>query len=258
MSVRTLIIEDEAPAYRRLSGLLAQHHPALEVVDVLDSIEGALRWFAANPAPDLLFSDIQLSDGLSFEIYRQAPPPCPIIFTTAYDAYMLEAFRTNGIDYLLKPIEEEDLARSIAKFEALVRRPVPGSAPDIERLLAAVAGGRPAYRERFLVKSGTKLLPVPIAEAAYFLSNDGITELHTREGRRHLIDLPLDDLEQQLDPAVYFRLNRQCIACVQCIALVHAHFNGKLKVELRPAAPVEVMVSREKARAFRDWLDGVR
>jgi DNA-binding LytR/AlgR family response regulator len=243
MSVRTLIIEDEAPAYRRLSGLLAQHHPALEVVDVLDSIEGALRWFAENPAPDLLFSDIQLSDGLSFEIYRQAPPPCPIIFTTAYDAYMLEAFRTNGIDYLLKPIEEEDLARSIAKFEALVRRPTPAAAPDIER---------------FLVKSGTKLLPVPIAEAAYFLSSDGITELHTREGRRHLIDLPLDDLERQLDPAVFFRLNRQCIACVQCIALVHPHFNGKLKVELKPATPIEVMVSREKARAFRDWLDGVR
>ncbi|MBX2978688.1 MAG: response regulator transcription factor [Flavobacteriales bacterium] len=258
MKRRTLIIEDEAPAYRRLSGLLAQHHPGLEVVDVLDSIEAALDWFPANPAPELIFSDIQLSDGLSFEIYRQLPPPCPIVFTTAYDAYMLEAFRTNGIDYLLKPVEEEDLARSIAKFEALVQRSTAPALPDIERLLAAVNGTKTSYRERFLVKLGTKLLPVPTRDIAYFLSSEGTTELHTRDGKRHLLDQPLDEIEQQLDPTVFHRLNRQCIACVQCIAVVHQHFNGKLKVELKPAAPTEVMVSREKARGFKEWLDGVR
>jgi DNA-binding LytR/AlgR family response regulator len=254
MKVRALIIEDEAPAYRRLSNLLAQHHPEVEAIDVLDSIEAAVRWLGENKAPDLIFSDIQLSDGLSFEIYRQAPPPCPIIFTTAYDAYMLEAFRTNGIDYLLKPIEEEDLARSMAKFESL--RKAPPVAPDIERLLSALGGAKPAYRERFLIKLGSKLLPVATADIAWFLSTDGTTELLTREGKRHLIDLPLDEIEQQLDPARFFRLNRQCIACITCIQVAHQHFNGKLKVELRPAAPMEVMVSREKARAFKEWMDG--
>lgn len=256
MKRRTLIIEDEAPAYRRLHGLLNRLHPELEVVDVLDSIEGAVQWFAENPMPELILSDIQLSDGLSFEIYRRVPPPCPIIFTTAYDAYMLEAFRTNGIDYLLKPVEEEDLARSIAKFHALVKEGPSTALPDMARLLAALNGARPAYRERFLVKLGTKLLPVPVSDVAYFLSSDGSTELHTREGRRHLIDQPLDEIEQQLDPTRFFRLNRQCIACIQCISVVHQHFNGKLKVELKPAAPTEVMVSREKAKAFKDWLDG--
>ena len=256
MKLRALIIEDEAPAYRRLHGLLSKHHPELEVVDVLDTISGAVDWFAANPAPDVIFSDIQLSDGLSFEIYRQVPPPCPIVFTTAYDAYMLEAFRTNGIDYLLKPIEEEELARSVGKFMGLLRTTPAPAVPDIQSLLAAVNGRGPSYRDRFLVKLGTKLLPIATAEIAYFLSNDGSTELHTRSGKRHLIDQPLDEIEAQLDPRSFHRLNRQCIACVECIAMVHQHFNGKLKVELKPSAPVEVMVSRERAKGFKDWLDG--
>ncbi len=258
MKLKALIIEDEAPAYRRLHGLLSTHHPHLEVVDVVDTIEAAVDWFNANPAPDVIFSDIQLSDGLSFEIYKQVPPPCPIIFTTAYDAYMMEAFRTNGIDYLLKPIEEEELARSVSKLMGLVRTTTTPPLPDIQRLLEAVQGRGPSYRDRFLVKLGTKLLPIATAEIAFFLSSDGTTELHTRSGKRHLLDQPLDEIEAQLDPRVFHRLNRQCIACVECIAVVHQHFNGKLKVELKPPAPAEVMVSREKAKAFKEWLDGVR
>lgn len=258
MKFKALIIEDEAPAYRRLHGLLSNHHPHVEVVDVVDTIQAAVAWLGMNPTPDVIFSDIQLSDGLSFEIYKQVPPPCPIIFTTAYDAYMLEAFRTNGIDYLLKPIEEEELARSVAKFMGLVRSTSAPPLPDIARLLAAVSAPGTVYRDRFLVKLGTKLLPIATVDIAYFLSNDGSTELHTRNGKRHLIDQPLDEIEAQLDPRSFHRLNRQCIACVECIALVHQHFNGKLKVELKPNAPVEVMVSRERAKGFKDWLDGVR
>jgi DNA-binding LytR/AlgR family response regulator len=257
MKLKALIIEDEAPAYRRLHGLLSKHHPELEVVEVLDTISGAVEWFNMNASPDVIFSDIQLSDGLSFEIYRQVPPPCPIIFTTAYDAYMLEAFRTNGIDYLLKPIEEDELARSVGKFMGLVRTTSTPALPDIQSLLAAVNGRGHTYRDRFLVKLGTKLLPIATAEIAYFLSNDGSTELHTRAGKRHLIDQPLDEIEAQLDPRAFHRLNRQCIACVECIAVVHQHFNGKLKVELRPAVAAEVMVSRERAKGFKEWLDGV-
>lgn len=258
MKLKALIIEDEAPAYRRLHGLLSTHHQHLEVVDVVDTIEAAVAWLASNPSPDVIFSDIQLSDGLSFEIYKQVPPPCPIIFTTAYDAYMLEAFRTNGIDYLLKPIEEEELARSVNKLMGLVRSVDAPPLPDIARLLAAVSAPGTPYRDRFLVKLGTKLLPIATADIAYFLSSDGLTEMHTRSSKRHLLDQPLDEIEAQLDPRVFHRLNRQCIACVECIVVVHQHFNGKLKVELKPAAPAEVMVSREKAKAFKEWLNGVR
>lgn len=254
MRVRTLIIEDEAPAYRRLVSLLERDHPQLDVLDVLDSIDGAVRWLNENRSPDLILSDIQLSDGLSFEIYRQVPPTCPIIFTTAYDAYMLEAFRTNGIDYLLKPVEEEDLARSIAKYQAL--RSASSVAPDIEKLLAAMGAQRTTHRDRFLIKVGQKLLPVATRDIAWFISSGGSTELITREGKRHVLDLTLDEIEQQVDSARFFRLNRQCIACIECIRVIHQHFNGKLKVELQPAAPEEIMVSREKARAFKEWLDG--
>lgn len=254
MKVRALIIEDEAPAYRRLASLLERNHADVSVIDVLDSVEGAIRWLAENKAPDLILSDIRLSDGLSFEIYRQSPPPCPIIFTTAYDAYMLDAFRTNGIDYLLKPIEEEELARSLAKFESL--RKVAPAAPDIERLLSVLSAPKAAHRDRFLIKIGQKLLPVATNDIAWFISTDGSTELRTHDGKRHLLDMPLDDVERQIDPSRFFRLNRQCIACIACIQVVHQHFNGKLKVELRPAAPMEVMVSREKAKAFKEWMDG--
>jgi DNA-binding LytR/AlgR family response regulator len=257
MKLKALIIEDEAPAYRRLHGLLSKHHPELEVVEVLDTVSGAVEWFNMNASPDVIFSDIQLSDGLSFEIYRQVAPPCPIIFTTAYDAYMLEAFRTNGIDYLLKPIEEEELARSVGKFMGLARTTPSPALPDIDALLAVVNSRGARYRDRFLVKLGTKLLPIATSEIAYFLSNDGSTELHTRAGKRHLIDQPLDEIEAQLDPRGFHRLNRQCIACVECIAVVHQHFNGKLKVELRPASATEVMVSRERAKGFKEWLDGI-
>jgi DNA-binding LytR/AlgR family response regulator len=257
MTVRTLIVEDEPPAYRRLTSLLQAGHPDVDVVDVVDSIEGALAWFAANPPPALIISDIQLSDGRSFEIYSRLPPPCPIIFTTAYDAYMLDAFRTAGIGYLLKPVEEEELARALDKFRSLTRG-AHGHATDIAPLLEALQGSRPRHRDRFLLKLGSKLHSVATADVAYFLSTDGSTTMHTRNGSRHLMDQPLDEIEAQLDPQLFHRINRQCLACVLSIGVVHQHFNGKLKVELRPAAPVEVMVSRERARAFKDWLDGIR
>lgn len=258
MNVRALIIEDEAPAYRRLSGLLQQHHPEFEVVEVIDTIEDAVKWFGHHRAPDVIFSDIQLSDGLSFEIYKQVPPPCPVIFTTAYDAYMLDAFRANGIDYLLKPIEQTDLSRSVAKFKALVKPAAVAPLPDIQRLLQALDPRAPRYRDRFLVKLGTKLLPVAMDEIAFFLSNEGTTEMHMHTGRKHLLDQPLDELEAQLDPAFWFRVNRQCIAHMRAVDVVHQHFQGKLKVAMKPTAPIDVMVSREKARAFKEWMGGTR
>ncbi len=256
MKQRVLIIEDEAPAYRRLNGLLQEHHPEFEVLEVIDAITEAVRWFAHHKAPDLIFSDIQLSDGLSFEIFKQVKPPCPIIFTTAYDAYMLDAFRTNGIDYLLKPIEAEDLLRGVAKFTSLSGALRPSDTADLSRLLEQLGARTPKYKERFLVKIGAKLLPMPVGDIAYFTSSDGITALTTREGRSYPIDQPLDELEQMLDPARFYRLNRGTIASLPAISVVHQHFQGKLKVVLAPTSGTETMVSREKARAFKEWMEG--
>ncbi len=257
MKQRVLIIEDEAPAYRRLSGLLQEHHPEFEILEVIDAISEAVRWFGHHRAPDLIFSDIQLSDGLSFEIFKQVKPACPIIFTTAYDEYMLDAFRTNGIDYLLKPIEPGDLVRSVAKFKALTGAQ-PNALPDLSQLLDRFAAGTPKYKDRFLVKIGTKLLPLRTSDVAYFMSREGITELTTTEGRSYPIDQPLDELEQQLDPAVFYRLNRHCLSSLGAVAVVHQHFQGKLKVALSPASDLETMVSREKSRAFKEWMGGAR
>ncbi|MBK9760228.1 MAG: response regulator transcription factor [Flavobacteriales bacterium] len=257
MPQRVLIIEDEAPAYRRLNGLLQEHHPEFEVLEVIDAISEAVRWFDHHKAPDLIFSDIQLSDGLSFEIFKQVRIPCPIIFTTAYDEYMLEAFRTNGIDYLLKPIEAQDLLRGVAKFKALTANKQ-SELPDLSQLIERITQRTPKYKERFLVKVGVKLLPLLASDIAYFTSSDGITELTTREGRRYPIDQPLDELEELLDPSAFYRLNRATIASVVAISVVHQHFQGKLKVILSPASPTEAMVSREKARSFKEWMGGVR
>jgi DNA-binding LytR/AlgR family response regulator len=254
--MRTLIIEDEAPAFRRLQNLLNNLRPDFEIVDVLDSVSEAVKWLQNHRSPDLIFSDIQLSDGLSFDIYKSVRVQCPIVFTTAYDAYMLDAFRTNGIDYLLKPITTEDLARSIDKFLALRSTDAPAT-PPIDELLRAIAGKKRRYRERFLVKVGTKLLPIETTEVAYFYHHDGNTWLHLNNGRNYAIDPALDDLEAELDPERFFRLNRQFLCSLQSIGTIHQYFKGKLKVVLQPTPPADAIVSREKSRSFKNWMEGI-
>jgi len=252
--MKALIIDDERLARKELASLLEKHE-GIEIVGEAANADEA-ETLIAEKRPDLLFLDINMPGRTGFELLESLDHAPQVIFVTAYDEHALKAFQVNALDYLLKPIEEEELARSVAKFHALTK--AAPAAPDIDRLLTAIDARTPRHRDRFLIKLGSRLLPVATRDIAWFISQDGTTELITREGRRHLLDQPLDEIEAQLDPAHFFRLNRQCIACIECIAVVHQHFNGKLKVELRPATPMEVMVSREKARAFKDWLDGVR
>jgi DNA-binding LytR/AlgR family response regulator len=254
--MRVLIIEDEAPAYRRLHNLLDQNSNDFEILDVIDSVSDAVKWLRNHKMPELIFSDIQLSDGLSFEIFEQVIVECPIIFTTAYDAFMLEAFKTNGIDYLLKPLQSEDLNRSLEKFKRFNAGSSQPALTDIEGLLAAIRKPSKSYKKRFLVKLGTKLLPIASEDVAWFTSSDGFVELHTRSGKSYLIDQPLDELENSLDPERFFRINRQFLAQVDSIDTIHQFFKGKLKVQLNPRPEAEVIVSRDKARAFRNWVDG--
>lgn len=262
-----LLIEDEYPAAERLSRLVARVEPTARVLTVVESVSQGVRWLADNPAPDLILSDIQLADGLSFEIFERAVVRVPIIFTTSYDAYALRAFRVHSLDYLLKPIKEEELRAALARFRE--RRPaaVEAQLGRLEALLdalprAASAGGgvggaaaRP-YKSRFLVRHREQFVPVPTPEVAYFVSRHETTTLVTHTGARYLVDYTLEQANELLDPAAFFRVNRQTIAAAAAIRRIDLHFNGKLKLELAPAPPDEILVSREKAAAFRAWLEG--
>ncbi len=254
--IRILIIEDEAPAFRRLDNLLRNQDLDFEIVDVIDSISDSVKWLKNHSSPDLIFSDIQLSDGLSFEIYKQAEIHCPIIFTTAFDEYMLNAFQTNGIDYLLKPIQEEELKRSLDKFKRFRLQENADSGKQVEMLLEVLESGESRFRKRFLVRLGDRLIPVKTEDVAYFCYKDGATEMIQNSGKRYIIDPPLDELEKQLNPNQFFRLNRQFLASEESIGLIHRYFKGKLKVDLKPETSEEVIVSQEKAGKFKIWLDG--
>lgn len=253
--MKILIIEDEAPAYRRLHTLLTKGHPDFEVIEVIDSVSDAVKWLRNHRTPALIFSDIQLADGVSFDIYKQVEVSCPIIFTTAYDDYMLNAFETNGIDYLLKPIEEESLNRSIQKFRMLTESGGSEKNP-IDELLTVLDKKQKKFKNRFLVKVGTKLVPVLADEIAYFMSSQGSTEMVLTNGKHFVIDHTLDDLETALDPEKFFRLNRQFICSILSIESIHQYFKGKLKIKLSPSTEGDVVVSREKARGFKNWVDG--
>ena len=274
MSLTVLLLEDEYPAAERLQRLLAQAAPEARVLAVLDTVSAALAWLAAHPPPDLILSDIQLADGLSLEIWEQAVVPSPVIFTTAYDAYAIRAFRANSVDYLLKPVKLAELQTALSKRnaqrdaalneESRMRNEelgsptnssffVPHSSLRIERLLDALP--RP-YKTRFLVRQGEQLLPLPVTEVAWFISRHETVTLVAADGRRFVLDYTLEQLERLLDPARFFRLNRQLIAHLPAVRRLHPHFNGKLLVEMHPAPAEEVLVSREKAPALKAWLEG--
>ncbi|GAB3849155.1 LytTR family DNA-binding domain-containing protein [Hymenobacter terrigena] len=270
-----LLLEDEYPAAERLQRLLLQAAPEARVLAVLDTVAGALAWLAAHPAPDLILSDIQLADGLSLEIWEQAVVPSPVIFTTAFDAYAIRAFQAHSVAYLLKPVKLAELQAALAKLrqwselsqlrvrsEELRVDSVDASGPtlnaspltlnSIEQMLDAL---RP-YKTRFLVRQGEQLLPLPVAEAAWFLSRNETVTLVATDGRRFVLDHTLEQLEGLLNPAQFFRLNRQVIAQLPAVRRLHPHFGGKLVVELYPAPAEEILVSREKAPALKAWLEG--
>ena len=275
-----LLLEDEYPAAERLQRLLTQAAPTAQVLAVLDTVTAALAWLAANPAPDLILSDIQLADGLSLEIWEQAVVPSPVIFTTAFDAYAIRAFQANSIAYLLKPVKLAELQAALAKLRQWPKGEQKGKSEElksgddvgsafnssllpfnsptspIERLLDALPRPDRPYKMRFLVRQGEQLLPLPVAEIAWFLSRNETVTLVATDGRRFMLDYTLEQLETLLDPAQFFRLNRQIIAQLPAVRRLHPHFNGKLLVELHPAPSEEVLVSREKASAVKAWLEG--
>jgi len=254
--MKIVLIEDEAPASRRLEKMVKELAPEAETIAVLDSVSSSIAFFQSNPAIDLVFLDIQLADGLSFEIFEQVQINAPIIFTTAYDEYALKAFKVNSIDYLLKPIDKEALQKSLEK-RRLLQQTSPDTAlqKNLAQIIQQMQGEKQAYKARFLVKMGEKLISIAEQEIAYFQAEEKMVLLHTQQSKKYMLDYSLDELENLLNPANFFRLNRQFITHLQAIKSINTYFNGKLKLQLSPENSEDVIVSREKSPSLKEWLD---
>lgn len=252
--MKILLIEDEYHAQKRLTNLLKELRPNIEILATIDSVEDAVVWLKNNPAPDLMFLDIQLSDGLSFEIFTQIDVEIPVIFTTAFDEYAIKAFKINSVDYLLKPVEEEELEAGIQKFENLFQKKINYDVQTIQNLVQSLV--KPVYKERFMVKIGHGFSYIPIKEVAYFYSENSLSFLKTRNGKRHIVDHTIDQILELVNPKDFFRINRKAIVCIDAIKQVSPHFNSRLVLKLQPDADFEVMVSRERVKGFRHWVDG--
>ncbi len=253
MNIQVLIIEDEPPAANRLKKMIHTLRPEWHVLDIIDSVEDAVHWFSKNSRPQLVFMDIQLADGLSFEIFKHTDLECPIVFTTAYNNYTLEAFNVNAVHYLLKPIENGALEEAIKKFEKTRQ---PHLDPQlISKLLQEVSPGHQKERKRFLVKTGGRLSFVPVEEIAFFFSDEGNAFITTRAGERFLIDQTIEEIEKEVSSSSYFRINRKMIVHINSIARIEPHFNNRLVIETLPAFEEEIIVSRLRVNEFKDWLN---
>lgn len=254
--MRVLILEDESLAAEKLQNLLHEIDPSIEVVQILKSVEASLKWFDHNDEPDLILSDIQLLDSLSFDIFSQREIKCPIIFTTAYDQYAIQAFEVNSVDYLLKPVQKVKLSAAIEKYNTN-QNSVGGhlSPDDLEKISQMVKNSRPEYKSRFLVKLGQKIRAIPIDKIAYFLTKDKLTFLVTDTGDKYPLDNSLEEIDQLLDPNIFFRLNRKFVAKINAVKEIHPYFKGRLKIELSPPIDEDIVISSDKTPSFKKWLD---
>jgi DNA-binding LytR/AlgR family response regulator len=249
--MKILVIEDERHAASRLKALITELLPEAELVDGMDSIATSVAWLRHEHAPDLIFCDIQLADGLSFEIFEHVKVNSPIIFTTAYDQYAIRAFKLNAVDYLLKPIDPKELSHAISKFKSFQIKPL----LDIQNLQDLLQPNLREYKSRFMVKSGEKIMAVPSSEVAYFMSEQRFTFLHTQTGSQYILDYTLDQVESLVDPKQFFRLNRKYIATFGAIQEIYTYSNSRLKIKLKNCNDNDVLVSREKVGSFKEWLD---
>jgi DNA-binding LytR/AlgR family response regulator len=254
--VKAVIIEDESLIARELQNKLQDVAPDIQILSVLNSLKTAKRWFMEHTEPDLIFADIQLSDGVSFELFEQHKVSCPVIFTTAYDEYAIKAFKVNGIDYLLKPVDTEELERAVEKFRQLSQIAV--SSVPIENILQFIrnpALQQGGYKEKILVKSRQSLIPVATKDIACFV-REQLNYCFTFSGEKYILDfVTLDEIMELLDPRTFYRANRQCIVHIDAIERVQLHENLKLTLFLRAPQKMQQDISREKQAAFRKWFD---
>ncbi len=254
--MKVLIIEDEIAASENLAYLLKNLDPAIVVAGVLETVKTAVDYFREPQELDLVFLDIHLADGLSFEIFDQVEIDTPIIFTTAYDQYALKAFKVNSIDYLLKPIDKEELAISLKQFKKQRQAQGKGLVNDqVLGLLNLIKGRGTSYKSSFLVNHRDGLIPLRTDQLAYFYMDTGVIKVKTVDGTVYMIDKKLEDLETDLDPALYYRANRQFIVSRNAISDIKYYFGGKLMVNVKPPYKERLIISKAKAPDFKKWLD---
>lgn len=251
--MKALIIEDERPAARRLARMLEAEQ--ITVVHMLHSVAESITWFAENPDPDLIFLDIQLSDGLSFEIFDTVAVRSPIIFTTAFDEYALRAFKLNSIDYLLKPIDPNELLQALTKYRERVKETtaITVDFDDIRRMLINPVGQ--SYKKRFTVRVGQHLKILLAEEIECFFSENKGTYAATKDGRSYLMDTTLEQLETDLEPETFFRVSRKFYVNVHFIKDIIAYSNSRLRLMLQTYSDSEIIVARERVRDFKLWLE---
>jgi DNA-binding LytR/AlgR family response regulator len=250
--IRTLIIEDEEPAARRLGKMLTGIEPSIEILETIDSVESSVKWLEENGSPDLIMLDIQLADGLSFEIFRKVSVNSFVIFTTAYDEYAIKAFELNSIDYLLKPVDRSRLEQSILKYKKIT-----GSqrGTDIQALLETLEGRKSTYKKRFAVNIGSRIVSVETSSVAWFYTLEKSTYLCSDENRHYPLDFSLEHLEQLLDPDQFFRVNRQYLVRYSAIRNIRILSKSRIKLELQPPPKEDLLVATARTHEFRLWLD---
>ncbi len=253
--MQVLIIEDEAIAAEKLAYLIKKHNPSISILEPIDSVKNAVKWLKTHPAPDLIFLDIHLSDGISFEIFTQVGLDVPIVFTTAYNEFAIKAFELNSIAYLLKPIKYEEVVRSLDKFKNLRQSFSQPQTVDYEALIAMITQQKKTYKERFLVKVGQKIHSIPVEEVAYFYTESKIVFLQTYDNRRFPVDYYLDQLIDLLDPKEFMKINRQFVIRHSSIVNMFPYSNSRIKITLNPPVKKDIIISTEKSSDFKDWLD---
>jgi len=253
--MKILIIEDEHYAAKRLVSLVKDILPEAEILEILDSVEESKNWFYSHNEPDLVFMDIQLADGLSFKIFEEVKFSCPVIFVTAFDEYAIDAFKLNSIDYLLKPIETDKLEAAISKFKKMHKQSAIKNINWSELGLSLYAN-KGKYKKRFLIKSGKAYQYLSVEDIALVYSEDGVSFAINNEGKRLIVDATLDKEADSLDPAVFFRISRKHIVAISEIEKMHPYLNSRLKLELKQTTDQDLIVSREKVKEFKGWIDG--
>jgi two-component system response regulator LytT len=255
--MRILIIEDEDLAVRKLQKCLAEIAPEAQVVGVTDSIASSVAWLQQHAPPNVILSDIELTDGQSFEVFRKVSVESMLIFTTSYDQYAMRAFKLNSIDYLLKPIQKEELKAALDKYKRYdtISNPMTSTGPkDMEQLLRSLQQTQGiTYRKRFLVKHLQRLASIAVEEIAYFYFDD-LTFFKTHDNKRYTVDYTLDEIENMLDPGEFFRTSRSYIVALKSIQKIEDYFGYRLYLKLSPANDKDALVSREKVNAFKKWL----
>lgn len=250
--MKAVIVEDEIIAAQTLQRLVQEIRPDCEILAVLQTVEEGVEWFASHPAPDLVFMDIHLADGSSFGIFDKTSVDCPIIFTTAYNEYALEAFEVNGIDYLLKPINKARLEQAIAKYDHFTYQG--GNNDLISNLIATLNEKQNRHKTHFLIPHRDKLLPLAVGDIAYFMSEFKIARVTTFDGKSYSLDHSLEELMKNLDPEQFFRVNRQYIVAHKAIDDLSVWFAGKLSVNLKVPVSERIIVSKARVNEFKAWF----